>query len=1282
MAMQLTTENLLLFEGELDEAAKDGQVTPEAEGPKMNNVSRGQISGFKSAVTKAITKLSQAVSNDRSEMEIKQFENDVMNRQEKVIMALEIYGKEKGAEERMLIEIQSYEEKVELELTRIREIREASVIGSSVSRQSRHVTTKINQTTPGHRLHMPEPPPAQATPGHGLHMPEPPPAQTTPGHGLHVPEPPPAQGTQGQGLHRECAPGAIPPQLRWILEGENTPGSVNTPPVAPQQNLQPVMSMSYRPSPGNNLGLSRINLEKFDGQLKEYRGWRAAFNIAVHRTHLHPEEKMLRLRGAMAGKAKSLIEDLQNFTEQEYEEALRRLDREFGTAQREGARLLENINKFPAIRDWKDKLEKLKDLLNTLNTTIAFFESENRQEELGDGMMYTIVKSKLPEHELFLYEQQLQGKKRTLLNLRDWLKELVETKTLVRESVYGVESTNTYSSKRHETFSRAGPGMPGSRRPAAVHATIGTTQDCPVCRKHGHETKDCYKFKKMPLSCKWREVKNKGLCRVCLEPGHLGSNCKQASKTQGDDCPNHQLLQKDREREPEKWKPKQNNQSTWSKAKNYGEKPKPREEGNNRSGEQENKAEKGRVTANVGGYVSLRTIPVILSHGNRSLETIAMLDDGSTETYLLEDIAHELNLPALKRSTKRSVVFGDKEVAYQTRKVENLEIQGVGGGEKIVIPNLWTHPTLVGKATVINWQEASSEWDHLKDIPFPTQPKKKKVGILLGNSYPYVHMSLKEIRAKSSQENLPIARLTPLGWTCIGPARRDYHEEGNDATTSCMTFNTQMKTYEPESQLNEIVPKIWELETIGLGPPTAQEKSKIGTSLEKKAEEKVMNSLTFKDGYYEVGTPWKEDRPTLPENLQTVVRRQEKMENSIKRKDPELYQKCDEVIKAQVKKGYLKELGTVEDAPKDGFYIPVFPVRDENRQTTKVRMVLDCAAKFDGVSLNDAILPGPKLIKELVDVLLRFRRYPYAITGDISEMFLQIRLRPEDQMFYRMVWGGMAYEYERTVFGDCSSPFKANKVVQEHNRKHREKYPQAADTLENSIYVDDTLDSRCEVEELITTRRELSGSLEEAGWKIRKFLSNVKEALEEIPNSDKAAIVNIEGIPSLPSQKTLGMMWEAEADIFNYQYAVDLTKKVVTMTKRGILKIMATLFDPLGLLDPFRIRAWMYFQETWIRKLDWDAELDEDLQRKWKAWLQELGQLKSVRIERHIGMHRDLYTELHVFSDASKEAFGATVYARTEMSDGTKVSRLVIAKTRVSPLKAISIAKLELCGTV
>ena len=65
----------------------------------------------------------------------------------------------------------------------------------------------------------------------------------------------------------------------------------------------------------------------------------------------------------------------------------------------------------------------------------------------------------------------------------------------------------------------------------------------------------------------------------------------------------------------------------------------------------------------------------------------------------------------------------------------------------------------------------------------------------------------------------------------------------------------------------------------------------------------------------------------------------------------------------------------------------------EDRVTTKVRVVFDAAAKHDGKSLNDAIWPGPKLQRDLVHVLTRFRRAPVALSADISEMFLQVELQ-------------------------------------------------------------------------------------------------------------------------------------------------------------------------------------------------------------------------------------------------------------------------------------------------
>lgn len=83
-----------------------------------------------------------------------------------------------------------------------------------------------------------------------------------------------------------------------------------------------------------------------------------------------------------------------------------------------------------------------------------------------------------------------------------------------------------------------------------------------------------------------------------------------------------------------------------------------------------------------------------------------------------------------------------------------------------------------------------------------------------------------------------------------------------------------------------------------------------------------------------------------------------------------------------LKKVYFRRVEPEESSPPEVWYLPHFPVIRMDKTTTKVRIVFDCSAKTDGVSLNDAICAGPKLQKDLFDVLIRFRRNPVALACD------------------------------------------------------------------------------------------------------------------------------------------------------------------------------------------------------------------------------------------------------------------------------------------------------------
>jgi hypothetical protein len=136
--------------------------------------------------------------------------------------------------------------------------------------------------------------------------------------------------------------------------------------------------------------------------------------------------------------------------------------------------------------------------------------------------------------------------------------------------------------------------------------------------------------------------------------------------------------------------------------------------------------------------------------------------------------------------------------------------------------------------------------------------------------------------------------------------------------------------------------------------------------------------------------------------------------------------------------------------------------------------------KHDGKSLNDSIRPGPKLQREIVVVLTRFRRAPVALSADISEMFLQVGLQDKDRPFHRFLWRDFdpsrepdVYEFRRLLFGNTASPFCAQYVIHAHAQAHTETFPAAAESVDNSMYVDDVLDSSETIESAQDLRRQL-----------------------------------------------------------------------------------------------------------------------------------------------------------------------------------------------------------------
>ena len=158
---------------------------------------------------------------------------------------------------------------------------------------------------------------------------------------------------------------------------------------------------------------------------------------------------------------------------------------------------------------------------------------------------------------------------------------------------------------------------------------------------------------------------------------------------------------------------------------------------------------------------------------------------------------------------------------------------------------------------------------------------------------------------------------------------------------------------------------------------------------------------------------------------------------------------------------------------------------------------------------------------------------------------------------------------------------------------------------------------------------------------------------------------------------TLGLKWLPQSDCFCFKVSLGIKPSIIT--KRTMLSEIAGLFDPLGWLAPIIIRCKIMIQELWIRGLDWDTPVDEDIKGAWTSIRMQLSHISQLRIPRWFLTNKDSFWELHGFSDASQRAYAAVIYLVYKYNSEVYKVFLISAKSKVAPVKTMAIPRLELC---
>ena len=301
-------------------------------------------------------------------------------------------------------------------------------------------------------------------------------------------------------------------------------------------------------------------------------------------------------------------------------------------------------------------------------------------------------------------------------------------------------------------------------------------------------------------------------------------------------------------------------------------------------------------------------------------------------------------------------------------------------------------------------------------------------------------------------------------------------------------------------------------------------------------------------------------------------------------------------------------------------------------------------------------------------------------------MFHQVKVSPEDSDSLRFFWwdnndiASTPKEYQMLVhlFGATSSPscfsFALHQVGID-NLANAD--PDVLSCLKRNFYVDEFLKSFHNKDDALCIIAQLTASLERGGFHLTKFSSSHPQILSLLPDSDLSSAMLDLNLDTAET-KVLGLIWNPTLD----KLEVKVKVKYKPITRRGILSMISQLFDPIGFLQPFILPVKLLMQELCHLNLGWDVEIPLDKKVSWCNWLDKLCTLEKFCYPRCFWPHKSIIYELHCFCDASAIGYSAVAYLRTIDKNGCVHVTFVMGKSRVAPLKSITIPRLELVAAV
>lgn len=979
--------------------------------------------------------------------------------------------------------------------------------------------------------------------------------------------------------------------------------------------------------------LPTIDINPFSGKYSEYVQFMSLFKSLIDSDNrLDNIQKLHYLRSLLKNEPHDLIKNLP-LVSASYSESLQLLEDRYFNKNKITNDHISSLLDMNAMT--RSTPSQIREFVSNVKQTLAALKNLGAQIDSWDPILMCILHRKLDQQSARAYQLERNADMEPTVN--EFL-DFLQRRALALENA------------EQSTSSRTGY----HQHQKAVNVAAVTAQECKYCNAADHKLFLCKKFKLLPCGERLKFVKENVLCKVCLN-AHKGK-CKYYFKCAICKGLHNTLIHQDAE-------------------------------------------ETNKITLMTGttNNILLPTARIkLISKDNTEVHIKAILDSASQASLVSKKVVEVLGLTPVRDSTN---IIGVTNLKNNTQYSIPLEVHSLKSQFKItinchVVENITCKiPQTRLDCSKINIPPgiklADDDYDQPSDIHMlmgadiffqVLLPNETSMGA--AQECQHVQRENGEpgqgTRSQSTDEcPCPGPKLvnTQFGHIIGGALQEPKNKKSRKVVSLlCVKCN---------SNIDNNLKRFWETESV---PQVFSEQ----ISEHELTEQIFQSTIKLDNDKFTVDLPLKiplnEVSPTLGNSFDLALYRFLNLEKKLQ-KNVNLLTEYTRFIHEYVDLGHAHNIDfdSIDFSQDPIYFLPHHAVINENSKTTRTRVVFDGSMKTSNkISLNNILLNGPTVQRDLFDIMMLYRVGDYTFNSDIKRMFRNVLISPEYASLQNILWRDNPKEpiqclrLDTVTYGLKSSTYLATRCLIELANKYDREYPLASHILKNCTYVDDILYSNSDLSIMIKAKDELVDLLSKGSFNLHKWSSNCEEILNGIPQSQQQ-FDEIDLQTENYSIKALGMTIDTRKDCFVIKSPDKLNSNV--NTKREILSHISKFYDPLGLVSPIIIKAKVILQRLWEDQIPWDAVPNKKCADEWLQFANGLGEMEPIYLNRNVPVpHNAEAVQLIGFADASSSTgYGCCVYLRVLSPTGKAKSYLLCSKSRINPLaKPLTVPRLEL----